>query len=123
MKKIDKNNLNEFLNYYHNLHDSNIIKVNYDIEKEQIEILINIYWSGEPQLNEKNCYNTNKKKLKMIFKKVTQCNNKEWFIWDCIYDVYLKYIMLNGKEYICFASEEEDPYLYIVCENIEYEEL
>ena len=68
MNKITKDNLSSFMEYYHDFHDSNILYINYNIEKAKIEILINVYWSGEPTSNENGSYNTNKTKLKMVLK-------------------------------------------------------
>ena len=44
-------------------------------------------------------------------------------MWDEIYKAYIKYIKLDNKDFICFASDEKDPLIYIVCESIEYEEI
>ena len=123
MNTLNKNNLEEFIQFYHGLHDSYITNINYDITKSQIELLIDVYWSGEPTLKEDNTYETNKTKMKMVFEGVEKCNNKECFSWDFIDDVYLNYIILDNKEYICFASDENDPYVYIVCDSIKYEEI
>ena len=45
------------------------------------------------------------------------------FSWDYINKVFIKYIKLDNKEFICFASDEQDPVIYIVCESIKYEEI
>lgn len=123
MNKITKDNLSSFMEYYHDFHDSHITHINYNIEKAKIQILINVYWSGEPTSNENESYNTNKTKLKMVFYGVEECNNKELFSWDYIYNAYLKFIKIKNKEFICFADDEKKPQVYVVCENIEYEEL
>ena len=123
MKKITKDNLNEFIDYYHEFHDSRITNVNYDISKSEIELLIDVFWSGEPTLKEDNSYQTNKIKMLMVLHNVERCNNKEMFMWDEIYKAYIKYIKLDNKDFICFASDEKDPLIYIVCESIEYEEI
>ena len=44
MDKITKNNLDEFIEYYHGFHDSYITNINYDISKSKIELLINVCW-------------------------------------------------------------------------------
>lgn len=113
----------KFLDHYHYLHDSYITNINYDITKSQIEILIDVYWSGKPTLKEDNTYETNKTKMKMIFELVEKCNNKEIFSWDYINDIIIKYIKIDNKEFICFADDEIDPFVYIVCKNIKYEQI
>lgn len=120
---ITKDNLPSFIEYYHNFHDSYITNINYDIELSKIELFINVGWSGEPILKENRYYETNKTKLKMIFNDVEQCNNKEIFSWDYIDDAFIKYINIKDKDYICFATDENEPLIYIVCDNIEYEEI
>lgn len=61
--------------------------------------------------------------MRMILYDVEQCNIKEMFSWDYIERIFMKYIKLNNKEFICFASDEQKPAIYVVCENIEYEEI
>ena len=123
MNKITKDNLDEFINYYHEFHDSYITNVNYDISKSQIELLINVRWAGKPILREDKTYQTNKIKMRMIVNNIEQCNNKEMFSWDYINEIFIKYIKLNNNEFICFASDEQEPLIYIVCESVEYEEI
>lgn len=123
MTLITKTNLSAFLEYYHSLHDSYITNINYNITNSQIELLIDIYWSGKLQLNEDGTYKTNKVKLKMNLNGVEQCNIKEMFSWNYINEVYIHYVKVKNQEFICFASDEEKPLVYILCDNIEYEEL
>lgn len=123
MNKITKDNLDEFINYYHEFHDSYITNVNYDISKSQIELLINVRWAGKPILREDKTYQTNKIKMRMILNNIEQCNNKEMFSWDYINEIFIKYIKLNNNEFICFASDEQETLIYIVCESVEYEEI
>jgi len=123
MISITKDNLSSFIEYYHSFHDSYITNINYDIRSSQIELFIDVYWSGGPILKEDGTYETNKTKMKMVFNGVEQCNNKEIFSWDYISDAFIQYIKIKNKEFICFASDEKEPLVYIVCNNIEYEEL
>lgn len=123
MTLITKTNLSAFLEYYHSLHDSYITNINYNITNSQIELLIDIYWSGKLQLNEDGTYKTNKVKLKMNLNGVEQCNIKEMFSWNYINEVYIQYVKVKNQEFICFASDKEEPLVYILCDNIEYEEL
>ncbi len=123
MIELNNDSLIKFLDYYHYLHDSNITMIEYDISKAQITLLINVYWSGEPKLKDDGYYETNKKKIKIIFEGVEKVKSKEICSYEYIDDVYFKFIMLNNKGYICFADYEENPTLYIVCESAKYEEL
>ena len=120
---ITKDNLLSFMEYYHNFHDSYITNVNYNIKLSRIEVMIDVCWSGKPTLKENMKYETNKTKIKMVFNDVKQCYNKEIFYWDYIDKAFLKYIEIKNEEFICFASDENEPLIYIVCDNIEYEEL
>lgn len=120
---ITKENLESFLEHYHGFHDSYITDIHYDIKCSKIEIFIDVYWSGVPIQKTDGTYETGRTKIKMIFNGVEQCNNKEIFSWDYISEVFIKHINIKNKEYICFASSEEEPLIYIVCDSIEYEEL
>lgn len=123
MKQITKENLNDFIHYYHAFHDSYITNINYSINKKEIEISFDITWSGEPTLKEDKTYETNKTKLKMIFKEVEQISIKEIFDWDYINEIFFKYIEKKDQEMLCFATDEEEPQVYIICNKIEYEEI
>ena len=123
MNKITKDNLDEFINYYHEFHDSYITNVNYDISKSQIELLINVRWAGKPILREDKTYQTNKIKMRKKLKNIEQCNKKEMNSRDYINEIFIKNIKLNNNEFICFASDEQEPLIYIVCESVEYEEI
>jgi len=123
MKQITKENLNDFIHYYHAFHDSYITNINYSIKKKEIEISFDITWSGEPTLKEDKTYETNKTKLKMIFKEVEQISIKEIFDWDYINEIFFKYIEKKDQEMLCFATDEEEPQVYIICNKIEYEEI
>ena len=120
---ITKENLSSFIEYYHNFHDSYITNISYDIKLSKIELLINVGWSGKPTLKENKYYETNKTKLKIIFNNVEQYFNKNIFSDNYISDAFIKYINIKNKDYICFASDEIEPLIYIVCNNMEYEEL
>ena len=127
MQQIKKENLDDFLKYYHDLHDSYILDIQYDYKNSKIEILIDVYWSGEPTLKENGTYETNKTKMKIVCKNVNQFHFKDTFS-DFIDGIFLKYIKLKelvykDKEFICFATDNEDPEVSIVCESIEYEEI
>ena len=122
MEKITKENLNDFMDYYHELHDSYIKEFNYDVYGSKIELLIDVCWSGEPTLNSNNKYETNRTNLRMFLNNIETFNIKDYFSWDYIDKLYMNFIKLEDKEYICFASSEEDPLIYIVCDSIEYEE-
>lgn len=123
MNKITKDNLEKFIKYYHNFHDSYITNIDYDIYKSRIELLIDVMWSGQPILKDDNSYQTNETKLRIILYNVKQFNCKEMFSWDFVYEAFIKYIKLDNEEFICFASDEQQPLIYIICEYMEYEEI
>ena len=123
MKCINKKNITNFMNYYHNFHDSNILNINYIIKESKIEIILNVCWSGIPVLNEDKTYQTNGVVLKMIFYDILQYNNREMVIDNKINKAFLKYIKLNDREVLCFADSVDKPSFYVVCDRIEYEEI
>lgn len=122
MTLITKDNLSSFMDYYHWFHDSSIKDVKYYYKEDKIELYIDVYWSGEPTIKEDGTYITNRTKLKMVCHKIYQYRYKETYT-DYIDDAYLKYIIINKEEYICFATDKEEPLISVVCESIEYEEL
>lgn len=116
MKKITEDNLEEFLETYHDLHDSWIADIKYNIFDSKIELLFEF-------INDPKRLDPEKKKLRMIFNDVQQCDIREMYSWDYIQEAYLDYILFEEDEYICFANDEKEPMIYIVCEDIDYEEV
>lgn len=123
IKKITKNNLNNFLEYYHHFHDGSLLSIDYNVEKERIEIVLNTMWAGEIKLLDDGSFQKNVQKLKLCFNGVSRCNIQEIFSWDFIDDLYVNYLIVEEKEQICFANSYENPSLYILCDFIEYEEI
>ena len=123
MTLITKENLEDFLKKYHMFHDSTIESINYLVKDSKIEVTMNVWWENEKILKEDGTYNTNKHLLRFIFNNVEECKNREIFSWDYVDEIFIKYIKIQGKELICFASDERDPFIYIVCETIEYEKV
>ena len=123
MKSINKKNIINFMNYYHNFHDSNILNINYIIKESKIEIILNVCWSGIPVLNEDKTYQTNGVVLRMIFYDILQYNKREMVIDNKINKAFLKYIKLNDREVLCFADSVDKPSFYVFCDRIEYEEI
>ncbi len=121
MNKITKNNLNNFMNSYHFFHDSYIKDINYNLDKNKIDILIYVFWSFKPILKEDNLIETNRTKMKMIFTGIKEYRDDDRFS-DYIEEAIIKYVKINGKEYILFTSDEIEPSFYVICDNIEYEE-
>ena len=82
---------------------------------------MNVFWSGEPKIKDDGTYETNKTKINIVCKNIRQFYFKEMFT-DYIDDAYIKCITIEKEEFLCFATDKEEPLLYIVCESIEYEE-
>lgn len=123
MEKITKENLTEFMDYYHQLHDSYIEEIHYNVYKSRIELLIDVCWSGVPKLKEDKTYETNKTKLKLILNNIKKYSFKDLFSYDYINEACIKFINMDNNEYICFATDENEPLIYIVCESIEYQKM
>lgn len=123
MKKITKDNIHEFMEHYHFLHDSFINKLDLNTNDSKIEMIISIYWSGEPTIKEDGTYDTHKKKIRLVLSGINDFKDCEDL--SCIDDTYIECCQKNGKDLICISifSPEHDnvQYLYIECENIEYE--
>ena len=121
MKELSKENLNWFIMHYYDLHDSYIQKINYDVFDSKIELLIDVCLSGKPILKGGKMFQPTKARLRLVLNDIKTFEIKDYFSWDYINKVYIKYIKLDNKEYICFATDEKEPLIYIVCNDIEYE--
>ena len=89
-----------------------------NLYKEVLDLYSSLHF-----VNKDGSLNTHKSRIKILFEDVYKCNNKELFLWDSIYDAYLKYIHLDNQEYLCFADDEKTPSIYIVCKSMKYEVL
>ena len=123
MKELEKENINYFVEYYHYLHDSFITHIYYDINKSQIQLSIDVYWAGNNQIKNDTTYVMNKEKLKIFFNSVKEYKCQNISPSDYIDHVYIKSIKIEDREYMCFANEVETPYIYIICDNIQYEKI
>lgn len=120
MQSINKENMEKFMEKYYNFHDCNFISIDYDIQNQKIEVLMQLFWLNTENKNLERYTNT----LKLVFKKIDECSIKEIESWDFILKAYLKYIEFKDLgERLCFASDEDNPLFYIICEEIEYEEV
>lgn len=123
MKKITKENIYEFIDYYHFLHDSCIKKLNYNPTESKIDAIFNVYWNGKSTIKKDGNYDTYITKIRMIFTNIENFsyNEKHNSIDNSFVECYKK----NGKDLICISLQstdpDEEPYLYIACEKIEYE--
>ena len=121
MKELTENNLDEFKEYYHFLHDSFIIDIHYNIIKDQIELLIDVYWAGNNLKKDATSYVLNKQQLKMYFNQIKEYRCKDLTLSDYIDKICLKVILIDDKKYILFANSSEKPSIYIICDSIQYE--
>ncbi len=122
MTLITKDNLISFMDYYHWFHDSYISDVKYEFKKNNIDIYMDVYWSGNPILKDDGTYETNKTKLKILCENIYSYNFKEIYT-DYIDEAYLKFITISKEEYICFATDKKEPLISVVCKSIKYEKL
>lgn len=116
MRKIDKNNYEEFLKIFNDFHDGYVKKIDYDTDKSEVCILFDVC---------SNCLKKNEE-LKMVFKGVDNFTENNPYMINYIDYVYIDFFHRDGKKLICFSLNSEDPdeepYLYVLCKNIEYEE-
>lgn len=122
MKKLSKDNIDKFLRYYHDFHDSYVVNICYDIVNSKIEIFLDVVWSGKPVLKGKT-YETNTVHLKLVCYGVCKYMGKNIFSWEYINKCFLDYINFEGEKKLCFATAKDDPLVYVVCDAIEYEEV
>lgn len=123
MNVITKGKIEDFMSYYHYFHDSSINVVNYNHSKATVEMFVDIYWSGEPTLNDDGSYDTHKTKMRMVFTGVVSFKDTQEYnyIDDAVVECYER----DGRSLISFSLlssySNEEPYLNIICEKIEYE--
>lgn len=122
MKVIDKVNIEDFLEYYHNFHDATIESVIYDCSKSSAKVIIKTFWVGENEIHNGKIIPKNKS-IKIVFNGVKKINVREILSHDYIMEIYFKYITLENTEYMCFADNDTNPKFYCVCESMEYDEL
>ncbi len=123
MKKLTSENREDFLEYYHGLHDSSIKEMHVDLQNAKIELEIDVFWSGKPTLKKEGTYETNKTKIHLVFKHIHQFFYKELTAYDYIEDAYINDVKVDGEKFICFATDKDEPQIYIICKEIEYEDI
>ena len=126
MNKLNKNNVEEFLKYYNNFHDSYILSINYDVLNSKIEIIIGAEWVGESTLNEDNKYETTKTKIKIVFDNIQEYYLGEIFSWNIIMNTAIYSIEEDNNNVMYFKlseSSEDDKLFYVKCTDIEYEDM
>ena len=127
MQQIDKNNYKQFINCYSGFHDAYVKELKYDTEQLKIVITFDVWTTGTPILYDHGKYDEAQAKLKMIFEKVHDFSENNPYKKNYIDYAYIDFFNNNGDRTICFSlygeAPDEEPYLYITCENIEYEEI
>ena len=58
----------------------------------------------ESYLKKDGTFQTNKSKLKLIFKDIAKTNINQLGAYDDINNVYFKFIKLDNQDFICFAD-------------------
>lgn len=122
MTPLTKENLNNFIDYVHNFHDSTIEDVKLDYKKSKIILDLNVFWSGTPTIKKDGTYETYRTKMKMYFEEIEQFRLQETY-QDYIESALLKFIKIKNEEFFCFASDEQEPSIAIVSKKAFYEEL
>ncbi len=127
MKKIGKNNYKHFLNYYSDFHDGYIKQIDYIDEMSKIKIIFEVWPLGKPTLQDKGTFEEKQVKLKMLFTNINSFSENNPYMINHIDYTHIDFYSQNGKNLICFSLNAEDPdekpYLYIICEEVEYEEI
>lgn len=121
MNEINKSNLVEFLTRFHYFHDANIKDVHYDISGARAEIIIKVFWEGEPKLKSDGYYESANKTLKLIFDDVEKLKIFELFSYDYINDANIEYTMIDNKEYIKYEDRGND--ILVISEKLSYTEV
>lgn len=123
MNEVTKENIKEFLTFYHAFHDAIIKNVNFNIIGDSVEIILHIIWAGDTELDEDNKFKTVDKNIKLIFSDINDLSIKHFDQFNYISEVYLKFINYKSEECICFADELNKPTIYVVSNKLSYEEI
>ena len=100
MIKISNKNINKFLEDYNYLKGKTINTIKYDIIKDKIEVTID--------------------NIKLVCNKIKECDIREYYSWEEIDKCFLESVKFNNLDTICFATSNDNPSLYIVCDEIKY---
>ncbi len=100
MIKITKKNVDVFLKENNYLKGKIINTIKYDIIKDRIEVTID--------------------NIKLVCSKIKECDIREYYSWEEIDKCFLEYVQFNSIDTICFATSNDNPSLYIVCDEIKY---
>jgi len=100
MIKITNKNINEILedNKYFNKKTIDILK--YDIKKDTIDITID--------------------NIKLSCIGIKECDIREYYSWEEIDKCFLSTVKFNNMDVMCFATSNDAPSIYIVCDEIKY---
>lgn len=122
MTELTKENLDEFIFYYHGFHDSYIKEIKYNIEKKQIQFQIDVCWSGKASLKEDGYYETNPTKMKMICDGIETFKCIDFSSLDYISSADIKFIEVENRHLICFADYSDETSISFKCEKNYYED-
>jgi len=125
MIELTSAKLEEFVDYYHGLHDTAIKRVEYNVADATVSLKLEIFWAGESVLSDDGIHyvGTKSKNVTLLFEGVVRFNFTEIDSADFIYDVFFKLIDKNNtpgtcwqdKPIIVFAIGEEfdcDEYIF-----------
>ena len=100
MVKINSKNINNILEDNKSFKGNSIDSIKYDINKEKIEIIID--------------------NIKLVCKGIKECDIREYFSWEKMEECYLDIVKFNSMDMMCFATNKDNPAIYIVCDEIVY---
>ncbi len=95
--KINTNNIKEILHRINNLNNKTIDTIKYDITKDRIDIKFD--------------------NIKLSLSNIKECDIREYYSWEKIEECYLEFVQFNNQDSICFATNKNNPSLYIVCDE------
>ncbi len=107
--------IKEFNKNFHFLHDCSYYKINYDVVNDKIILTLKLFWKKEINIAKENNY------IILTFHNIVKYKINDIHSWDFIYKIYLNFIKHNNKNVICFADDKNEPNIYILCSDINYE--
>lgn len=108
MIELTSAKLEEFVDYYHGLHDAVIKCIEYNVANATVSLKLEVFWAGESVLSDDGKYyvGAKNKNMTLLFEGVVRYNFTEKDnSSDFIYDVFFKHIDKNNTPGTCWQDK------------------
>lgn len=122
MIELTSAKLEEFVDYYHCLHDAAIKRVEYNVAQAAVSLKLEVFWAGESVLSDdgKHFIGPKDKNMTLLFEGVLRFNFTEIDRADFIIDVFFKRIDKNNTPGTCW--QDKPVIVFAIGEDFDCEE-